>query len=419
MIYFVPEYISMPSLSAPSQQRYSVLDALRGFAIFGIFGVNMFASSMLWFDSPEGKWIYFGKADETFLWLMEAFVEGKFYSIFSLLFGIGFGLQLGKHTDAGFNGLPLFKRRLWGLLLIGFLHMMLLWMGDIVFLYAWLGFVLIAFRHKSDPYLLRGAIICLAMPLLLFPLRMVNEYITLGTPFYAALMGMGKLFGVDVMKMNPIEALSSKDWGNYFGNNVLLFFYRQADLFDQVRPFKVFSMFLLGFWVSRHRWYQSPQVFLNRFKNWLPIVLPVALLINLGMAYISWDTYYSGQWMGLLKTMLYFLGVVPLSLCYVYLFTSAYISGKYHWLHTFSYVGRMALTNYLFHSVIYVLLFRGPFFGLAGQVGAIICMVPVLVVFPLQILFSKWWLKHYHYGPAEWLWRSMTYRQWQPLKRNG
>jgi uncharacterized protein len=401
----------------PSEQRYSLLDALRGFAIFGIFGVNMVASSFSWFPGGDESWLRLGKADEWFQVFLDTMIEGKFYSIFSLLFGIGFGLQLQKHADNGVDGLPIFKRRLWGLLLIGFLHMMFLWLGDIVFLYAWLGFVLIAFRHKSDRYILWAALFCLAMPVLLYPLRFINKDITLGIPFYLASWGTGKLLGVDVTTVNPAEMMSAPGWGNYFRSNVLGFVFRQADLFDQVRPFKVFSMFLVGMWVSRHRWYQSPQVFLNRFRKWVPYVLPASILVNVAMALISWDDYYGAQLTGWLKTLLYFLGVVPLSLCYVYMFTSGYLSGKYNWLHTFSWVGRMALSNYLFHSVLYVIIFRGPFLAMAGKVGPLACMVPVLIIFPLQILFSKWWLKTYRYGPAEWLWRSMTYGKWQPLKR--
>ncbi|HSK13124.1 MAG TPA: DUF418 domain-containing protein [Phnomibacter sp.] len=404
----------------PSQQRYSLLDALRGFAIFGIFGVNMMASTLSWFGQDiENMHIWFGsKPEKIFQVAIEALVEGKFYSMFSLLFGIGFGLQLGKHTDAGINGLPIFKRRLWGLLFIGFMHMMLLWVGDILFLYAWLGFILIAFRHKSDRYLLWAALICLAVPVILFPLRIMHESITLGTPLYALLFGLLGLLGMDLQQMNMVEMSTSPGWGNYFFTNLIAFFFRQADLFDQVRPFKVFAMFLVGFWVSRHRWYQTPEVFLQKFRKWIPIVLPIALCINVAMAYVSWDAYYSASWMGWLKTWLYFLGVVPLSLCYVYLFTAAYISGRYPVLHAFTYVGRMALSNYLFQSVIYVIIFRWPFFALAGKWGSIICMAPVLVIYPLQIVFSKWWLSRYRYGPAEWLWRSMTYRQWQPMKRN-
>ncbi len=407
----------MTVTSTHPEDRFTLLDALRGFAIFGIFGVNMVASSMSWAGVQGNSPFLLGKADEYFQHFLDAFIEGKFYSIFSLLFGIGFGLQLQRHADKGLNGIPFFKRRLWGMLFIGFMHMMLLWLGDIVFLYAWLGFVLIAFRHKSDQYLIKAAIICLAMPVLLYPLRLINSDIHLGTPFYILLMGLGKLFGIDVFKMNPAEMMAAPGVYNYFKTNVIGFFFRQADLFDQVRPFKVFSVFLLGFWVSRHNWHKTPELFLNWFKKYFPVVFPVAIAINIGMAFVSWDTYYSGQWLGLLKTVLYFLGVVPLSLCYVYLFTRAYISGKYPKLHAFTYVGRMALSNYLFHSVLYALFFRGLFFGMAGKVGQIACMMPVLIVFPLQVVFSRWWLQHYRFGPAEWLWRSMTYGKWQGMKR--
>lgn len=407
----------MHTQSAPAEERYSLLDALRGFAIFGIFGVNMVASSMSWAAEAGSSPFMLGKADAYFQHFLDAFIEGKFYSIFSLLFGIGFGLQLQRHADKGINGLPIFKRRLWGMLFIGFMHMMLLWLGDIVFLYAWLGFVLIAFRNKPDRYLVKAAIFCLAVPVMLYPLRLINGYISLGTPFYGLMMGIGKLVGIDFMKVNPAEMMAAPGVANYFKTNVIGFFFRQADLFDQVRPFKVFSVFLLGYWVSRNEWHKKPELFLNWFKKYFPIVFPAAIAINIGMAFVSWDTYYSAQWMGLLKTVLYFLGVVPLSLCYVYLFTGAYISGRYPRLHAFTYVGRMALTNYLFHSVLYALIFRGLFFGMAGKVGPIACMVPVLIVFPLQVVASRWWLQRYRFGPAEWFWRSLTYGRRQSMKR--
>ncbi len=407
----------MQAQSTPPEQRYSLLDALRGFAIFGIFGVNMVASSMSWAGSDSGSPMLLGKADDYFQYFLDAFIEGKFYSIFSLLFGIGFGLQLERQADKGIDGLPIFKRRLWGMLFIGFMHMMLLWLGDIVFLYAWLGFVLIAFLNRSDRFLLIASVICLAMPVLLYPLRMMNSYYSLATPFYGLLLEFGKLVGIDVFKMNPAEMMAEPGVYNYFKNNIIGFLFRQADLFDQVRPFKVFSVFLIGYWISRNGWHKNPEIFLAWFKKYFPVVFPLAILINMGMALVSWDFYYSGEALGLLKTVLYFMGVVPLSLCYVYLFTSAYTSGRYPGLHAFTYVGRMALSNYLFHSVLYAVIFRGLFLGMAGKVGPIVCMVPVLIVFPLQIAFSRWWLERYLYGPAEWLWRSMTYGRLQPMKR--
>jgi len=405
--------------ATPLNQRISLMDALRGFAIFGIFGVNLVSTSGHWYGGVENKLLWLGDLEGIFHWLLEALVEGKFYSIFSLLFGIGFGMQLYHERGVVEERLPIFKRRLWGLLFIGFAHALLLWVGDILFLYAWLGFVLVAFRHKSQVWLLRASLICLAIPVVLYPLRLMNPYFSLATPFYWVIMELAPLMGLkELLEMSWTQMQEAPGWGNYFRINGLSFMFRQADLFDQVRPFKVFSMFLLGYWISRQRWHLTPEVFIEKFKKWILPVFILALVVNLFMAKISWDTHYSGTWMGGLKTLLYFIGVVPLSLCYVYLFTKVYMSGRFAILETFTYVGRMALSNYLFQSVLYALLFRAPFLHLYGKLSPLVCFAIVLVVFPLQALFSKWWLNQFRYGPVEWLWRSLTYRQIQQFKRN-
>ncbi len=408
----------MQSTSGPAQERYGLLDALRGFAIFGIFGVNMVASSLAFTTSDSEKWIHFGVADQAFDIFLNAVVEGKFYSIFSLLFGIGFGLQLQLHAGRGLDGLPVFKRRLWGMLLIGLLHLLLLWIGDIVFLYAWLGFILIAFRNSSDRMIFRTAIFCLLLPVLLFPLRFIDTNLTLGIPFYLSSLFVGKSMGVDVMTISPLVMMNKTDPAGYFQANLIAFFYRQADLFDQVRPFKVFAMLLLGMWVSRHKWYATPQLFLQWFAPYIRWVFPLALAVNFGMSFISWDHYYGGDGLGWLKTLLYFLGVVPLSLCYVYFFVKAFTVRSSYFLEAFNYVGRMALSNYIFQSLLYVAFFRGPFMAFGGQVGPLICMLPVILIFPLQVWASKWWLERFRFGPLEWAWRSMTYRSWQPMRHS-
>lgn len=405
------------SQSTPLHQRISLMDALRGFAIFGIFGVNLVSTSGHWSGGVENKLLWLGEMEGVFNWLLEALVEGKFYSIFSLLFGIGFGMQLYSNGAVDELRLPTFKRRLWGLLCIGIAHSLLLWVGDILFLYAWLGFILVAFRHKSQAWLLRASLICLAIPMVLYPLRLINPYISLATPFYWLMMEVAPFIGLeDLMQMSWIQMQSEPGWGNYFRINGFSFMIRQADLFDQVRPFKVFSMFLLGYWVSRQRWHLTPDVFIEKFKKWIVPVFMVALVVNLFMAKIDWETYYSGTWMGGLKTLLYFMGVVPLSLCYIYLFTKIYKSGRFAILETFTHVGRMALSNYLFQSVLYVILFRAPFLHLYGKLSPMTCLALVLIVFPLQALFSKWWLSHFRYGPLEWLWRCLTYGKIQQMK---
>lgn len=406
-------------LPAPvaAQQRYQLLDALRGFAVLGIFIVNMVASALAGFTNDAAKIWSAPGADKIWSVLLDTFIEGKFYSIFSLLFGIGFGLQLQRHAHQGIDGLPVFKKRLWGLLLIGLLHMLLLWIGDILFLYAWLGFVLILFRNKSQRFLLYAALLCLAMPVLLYPLRFINKDLTLGAPFYLSMLSVGDWVGIDITKANPADLMTNPSWSQYFTTNFFTFFFRQADLFDQVRPFKVLAMFFIGLWASRKQWHQYPEQFLAATKKWVWPVFVLSVLANVGMAVIGWDAYYNGLAMGWLKAVLYFVAVTPLAICYVHFFTAAYLSGRWPGLSVFTYVGRMALTNYILQSVLYVVIFRGPFFGLAGQVGSLVCMLPVLVFFPLQVVGSKWWLSRYQFGPIEWLWRSLTYGKWQPLKR--
>ena len=87
-------------------------------------------------------------------------------------------------------------------------------------------------------------------------------------------------------------------------------------------------------------------------------------------------------------------------------------------LDKFVFVGNMGLTNYLLQSIIGVILFYGIGFGLAGEFNAGCCYLIGIGIFILQILFSKWWLSKFNYGPTEWLWRSATYLKWQPMRRS-
>ena len=409
----------VPTHPTSEQQRLGILDSLRGFAILGIFCINMVVVG--WHTTTEAseKIIWFGKLEDVVVMLLDTLVEGKFYSIFSLLFGIGFGMYLNRQSVSTIEMLPIFKRRLRALLWIGIAHSLLLWIGDILFLYAWLGFVLVYFRHKSDKWLLKAALICLLLPVLFYPLRFIHPYVSLGTPIYAISLLVGPLLGYEnIMELNFIEAQLSTSWSDFFKMNILGFIFRQGDLFDQLRPFKVFAMFLLGYWASRQQWHQNPSLFIKKFKSWIPIALPIFILVNFGMAYIKWDKYYEGHWTGWLKTLFYAIGVVPLSLCYVYLFSKAYQMWHIKIFDYFSKVGRMALSNYIFHSVVYLVLMRGVFLGLLGKLSPVACLMVVGLVFPLQILFSSWWLSRFRFGPLEWLWRSLTYRRLQPLKKN-
>jgi Predicted membrane protein len=79
----------------------------------------------------------------------------------------------------------------------------------------------------------------------------------------------------------------------------------------------------------------------------------------------------------------------------------------------------MALTNYLTHSVLFLVLFSGVGFGLYGEVGPAWCVVLSIVIFAVQMILSRWWLTHYRFGPAEWIWRTLTYGELQPMRATG
>ena len=152
-----------------SSERIEILDVLRGLAVCGILignvqwfsGYGMVPPDLL-HDSP----LY----NQITHFLVHFFIEGKFYSIFSFLFGFGFALQLARAAERGDTNASLLKRRLFWLLVIGLLHAYLLWAGDILSIYAVMGFILILFRNRSNESLLKWALILMAVPVITYVL---------------------------------------------------------------------------------------------------------------------------------------------------------------------------------------------------------------------------------------------------------
>ncbi len=171
----------MQTLKTPVQQqeRAQILDVLRGIAILGIFLNNIFGFTGYGFLTPEVKHAFstYG-ADSIISFLQHTFIEGKFYSLFSLLFGIGFSIIFMRNEQKGVNALKIFHRRLFVLLLFGALHIFLLWEGDILLLYAFIGFILPLFRKCSDRALLIWAAALILSPIIIDAIKVGLQ----GTP---------------------------------------------------------------------------------------------------------------------------------------------------------------------------------------------------------------------------------------------
>lgn len=365
----------------PLEQRIATLDILRGFALFGVFLVNMldFSSSALRSDTLGAR----GSVLDQLVDIGIAFFAiTKFYLLFSFLFGVGFAVQMRRMaaTDRPFTGFYL--RRLLVLLLIGVAHAILLWDGDILRLYAVAGGLLLLVRHWSDRALLALAGVIALMGLVGFSL----------VP-YAAATTMVSVQGRDLFSN-----------GTYL--QLVLYRLGQQSVLDIQIPM-VLVMFLVGLVVGRSGILDDPlryQPLLGRGWKW---ALPFALVGN-GLFLIGFEA--ERMWM---VSIGIHIGAPLLSFVY-----AAWVLLYAEKLTIFAPVGQMALTNYLAQSLIATTLFYGYGFGLYDQVLPTMMLLLVLIIFVVQIGLSHFWLARYRFGPVEWLWRSLTYGQWQAFRRH-
>ncbi|HUP88421.1 MAG TPA: DUF418 domain-containing protein [Longimicrobiales bacterium] len=409
------------ALQAPADPatRIELLDALRGFALFGVCLANLFIFS--YWDVPITRTLSRAllPTDHTAHYLMEALVEGRFYSIFSLLFGLGFALQLQRAETRGGDAIPLFTRRIRILMLIGFAHLLLLWLGDILLFYALMGIVLMRMRRMSDERVIRWAAVFVLIPVVLYLPVMISPAASLAVPFFAGAFGITKLYHVDLMHMQ--DAMYSwftsgkvVDWFKLTTSGIWM---RYADLFFTGRPFKVLAMFTLGMWIGRRRMWSDLDAHAPLLRKCALFGFLVGLPASFALASMrDADLYFKGTLHGLAESALYAVAVAPLALAYAATF--ALLWRRSMWqrvLGVFAPAGKMALTNYLSQTVIAIIIYSGFGFGLAGRVGPTYLWLEAIATLALQIIVSKWWLARYRFGPMEWVWRSATYRTRQPM----
>src|SRR6266699_5990940 len=259
--------------ASPVRERVPALDALRGVAVGGILFANVLVFFGLTFIPPDRMAaLPTVSADHVALFLEHVFVDGKFYSVFSLLFGIGFGVQLSRGGDAA---LPRFRRRLRILLGIGAIHAFLIWAGDILMLYALLGFTMPWFARKSNRALLRWTVILLAVPSALYIVALAI-WILVGPGAAQAPSS-----GMPATMLRFFEAIGTGGVKDAFIGNLVFLAGRWADLFATVRFPKVLGMFVLGLWTVRTGIALSPSNHRATLVRWSLLGWSVGLPANL------------------------------------------------------------------------------------------------------------------------------------------
>ncbi|MBK8301015.1 MAG: DUF418 domain-containing protein [Chitinophagaceae bacterium] len=181
-------------------------------------------------------------------------------------------------------------------------------------------------------------------------------------------------------------------------------------------------MFLIGYVIGRSDFYRN----IMQHKKLLYWIIGGGLVIGLPANYFlayymsnHMGDYFQLKTKGLYQTIFYALGVAPLAMAYVGLFMLSFQTavGK-KILSVLAPVGKMAFSNYLMHSLIGNFVFLGAGLGYMGQVGPVYYTIFGIGIFIIQIILSTIWLKYFNYGPVEWLWRSATYKKWQPMLKN-
>lgn len=404
-----------PTLSLlPTQpaERIQLLDVLRGFALFGILLVNMdyFIHPFQTILIPLPETVV--GIERAVAWFVKFFAEGKFYSIFSFLFGYGFTIMMMRSEDHQTNFLPIVLRRYLVLFIIGLVHAFFIWVGDILALYSLLGFVLILFRKAKPKTLIIWVVVLLAVPLL-FTLLGATA-IELGKSFPQGREEIEKSFTQqEVMYKKDIDrAYQVYPTGSFIEITKQraydMRFMSFATIF--IGP-SVLAMFLIGMYFGKRQILQNLASNIPLFKKifWWGLIIGVignftysSLILSLPRFEPTFTLFIAsfGQVVGAPALSLFFIAAFAL------LLNSNQNNNLLNYL---AAPGRMALSTYLLQSIICTTIFYGYGFGLFGKVGKVTGLILVIVIYGIQIFITNLWMKKFQYGPAEWLWRWLTY----------
>jgi len=367
----------------PTSERIHALDVLRGFALFGVL-----LAYAIW-NLGNPPWDTYSQADRILQFALAMLVDTKAYTLFAFLFGLGFSMQLTRAETRGVNIVPVYCRRLLALLLIGLAHALSLRNGDVLAPYAVMGFFLLLFRNASNKTLAVGIIIGLLYP-------------------YLA-RGAWDLTGI------PFPQRPEIDGASYVAENYALVRYRYSTAITSW-PASL-PMFFFGLYVGRRRLIEKMAD--DRRSLWR------ALAIGLGVGVLAFVVRMPLLMMKE-NPFLFFAPRLALGLlwsAHAWGFAAFYVSllllllQKRSWpqrLAPLGAVGRMALTNYLLQAIILVPVSIG--FSLFGRVTPSIGVLLALAVWSAQVPASVWWLRRFRFGPAEWLWRSLTYGRLQAMR---
>jgi uncharacterized protein len=408
-------------------ERIAELDILRGFALLGIVVLHtQVFSTPLSLRGSSAVDLYTGNLNKAVMWIIYTFGAGRFLGIFSFLFGVGFAIQMDRATAREAPFAWMYVRRMVALFAFGVAHVVFLWTGDILHVYAGLGLVLILMRNLRDRWLWAIVACCALLPtgrMLVTmargekPARTAEQRLERGLD-ELRIYGHGEYVLPRIDKDKATGALKPPLRVTASGTYPQTVADRISDLSFQYRHgmsgwfwATTATMLVIGFILGRRRFFQDIPVHLPLIRKitwWCGAVgLVMAVAVD-RLAAVRGGGGLSA--VGVVRLVLANLNRPILSA--FYMGAVVLLAQRRVWrpaMSALASVGRMALTNYLMQSVIATTLFYGYGFGLFYRVGPAVVVLIALAVYAVQVSYSAWWMARFRFGPIEWLWRTLTY----------
>ena len=417
-------------------ERFGSLDTLRGVAILGILVMNIYGFAMPFaaYVNPlrmgglepwnMGTWLF-----------THIFFDQKFVSIFAMMFGAGLVLMTERATARGARPAGAWYRRQFWLIAFGAIHGYLIWMGDILFAYALMGMLVYPLRKLRPRTLIIIACVLLPVTLLLnFGNAHQTEQMMTESAEIEALIAAGDepteeqqatldewaqqrvfMFPTDADLANEVEIYRGDYAGivSYRAPTVAMMQFFMTLFYGlwRIAPLMMIGMALMKLEILTGK--RSIEFYKRFMLTAYAIGLPLTVFSAYDLHAHDFDQLYVMRFGGIAN----YVGSLVVAFGHIGLVMWLVRSGKLQGLlQRFAAVGRMALTNYLSHSIILTTIFYGYGLGLFGSVPRLWQMAFVAGVIGLQLLWSPWWLARFKFGPAEWLWRSLSYWRRQPMR---
>jgi len=420
-----------------AEERISSLDTVRGFALLGILLMNIVGFGLAAaYDDPTNA----GGATGINLWtwiVMHILAEGKMRCLFSMVFGAGVILLTSRaeQRGAGASSADIFYRRNLWLLVFGLAHAFLLWHGEILYPYALCALALYPFRHAAPRTLLLigGAMLLIIVGANVYSGFELKQTIAKGRAAiqlensgrklteeqaeakqkWESLRKQVKPTAEEVEKTNRrwrgsvIDVIKVRAESVLRWHSMAYYHYYNLDLFSMM--FVGMAFFKLGIFSAARS--------MQFYWAMAGAGYAIGLSVNSYTAYVRVSNNFDPV-VNAYSMVTYDIGRLSIALAHVGVLMLLLKAGMLLWLlRPLAAIGQMALSNYLMHSVICSTIFCGYGFAMFGRMERHQLYFVVAGIWIMQMIVSPIWLRHFHFGPAEWAWRSLTYWKKQPMRK--